>query len=88
MIPCWRAAIAIVAAACVVLYGTLVGVGVAALLAAFNVFRRAANPHIAELGRLSDGDFGDLERLGQRLEDHLFRLQVGRRDEVGRRRSG
>ena len=55
-------AIAIVAAGCVVLYGTLVGVGVAALLAAFNVFRRAANPHISELGRLSDGDFGDLER--------------------------
>ena len=55
-------AIAIVAAACVVLYGTLVGVGVAALMAAFNVFRRAAKPHIAELGRLDHDDFADIER--------------------------
>ena len=55
-------AIAIVAAGCVVLYGTLVGVGVAALLAAFNVFRRASMPHIAELGRLDGDDFGDIER--------------------------
>ena len=54
--------IAIVAAACVVLYGTLVGVGVAALMAAFNVFRRAAKPHIAELGRLDGDDFADIER--------------------------
>jgi len=55
-------AIAVVAATCVVLYGTLVGVGVAALLAAFNVFRRASNPHMAELGRLSGDDFADVER--------------------------
>ena len=55
-------AIAIVAATCVVLYGTLVGVGVAALMAAFNVFRRAAKPHIAELGRLEGDDFADIER--------------------------
>jgi hypothetical protein len=55
-------AIAAVAAACVVLYGTLVGVGVAALLAAFNVFRRASKPHIAELGRMSGEDFADVER--------------------------
>ena len=55
-------AIAVVAATCVVLYGTLVGVGVAALLAAFNVFRRASNPHMAELGRLNGDDFADLER--------------------------
>lgn len=55
-------AIAIVAASCVVLYGTLVGVGVAALLAAFNVFRRAAKPHIAELGRLAGDDFADIGR--------------------------
>ena len=54
--------VAIVAAACVVLYGTLVGVGVAALMAAFNVFRRAAKPHIAELGRLDGDDFADIER--------------------------
>jgi len=67
-------AIAIVAAGCVVLYGTLVGVGVAALLAAFNVFRRAANPHISELGRLADGDFGDIERSGdaQRIRGILI----------------
>ena len=44
------------------LYGTLVGVGVAALLAAFNVFRRASTPHIAELGRLEGDDFADIDR--------------------------
>ena len=54
--------IAIVAAACVVLYGTLVGVGVAALMAAFNVFRRAAKPHMAELGRMAGDDFADISR--------------------------
>ena len=36
----------------VILYGTLAGVGIAVLLAAVNVFRRAATPTIEELGRL------------------------------------
>jgi len=56
-------AIAIAAALGVILYGTLVGVGVAVGLAALNVFRRAARPAIAELGRLPGTDvFADLER--------------------------
>jgi high affinity sulfate transporter 1 len=47
-------AIAIAAVAGVLLYGTLAGVGVAAGLAALNVFRRAAQPRIDELGRVGD----------------------------------
>ena len=43
-------AIAIAAVMGVLLYGTLAGVGLAALLAAVNVFRRAADPRIDELG--------------------------------------
>ncbi len=31
-------------------------------MAAFNVFRRAAKPHIAELGQLDGDDFADIER--------------------------
>jgi len=54
--------VAIVAAVCVVAYGTLVGVGVAALLAALNVFVRASRPHMAELGRVSHDDFADVAR--------------------------
>jgi high affinity sulfate transporter 1 len=64
----WRAArvegaIAIVATLGVILYGTLYGVAIAALLAAVNVFRRAAQPRIDELGRLPDSTiFADLTR--------------------------
>ena len=45
-------AIAIVAALGVLLYGTLFGIAIAALLSAINVFRPAAQPRIDELGRL------------------------------------
>ncbi len=56
-------AIAVTTLLGVILYGTLVGVGVAVLLASFNVFRRAARPRIAELGMLPGTDvFADLER--------------------------
>jgi high affinity sulfate transporter 1 len=55
--------IAFAAAAGVIAYGTLVGVGVAVLLAAFNVVRRAAWPPIVELGRLPNGMFADVGRV-------------------------
>jgi len=56
-------AIAIAATLGVILYGTLYGVAIAALLAAVNVFRRAAQPRIDELGRLpGSGLFADLVR--------------------------
>ena len=56
-------AIAIVATLGVILYGTLYGVAIAALLAAVNVFRRAAQPRIDELGRLPDSTiFADVAR--------------------------
>ena len=45
-------AIALAALFGVIVYGTLAGVGIAVLLAAFNVFRRAARPSIDELGRV------------------------------------
>ena len=54
--------IAVLAVAGVVFYGTLAGVGVAVLLAALNIVRRAAWPQIAELGRMADGSWRDLER--------------------------
>jgi high affinity sulfate transporter 1 len=47
----------------VLLYGTLAGVGIAVLLAALNVVRRAAWPQVDELRRLPDGrGFADTER--------------------------
>ena len=56
-------AIAVTTLLGVILYGTLVGVGVAVLLASLNVFRRSARPRIAELGMLPGTDvFADLER--------------------------
>jgi high affinity sulfate transporter 1 len=56
-------AIAIAAVAGVLLYGTLAGVGVAAGLAALNVFRRAAQPRIDELGQVESSDvFAALSR--------------------------
>jgi SulP family sulfate permease len=55
--------IAIAALVGVIVYGTLAGVGIAALLAAVNVFRRAALPRIDELGRLPGSTaFADLDR--------------------------
>ncbi len=68
VIRVWRlqpveGAIAVAATVGVLVYGTLAGVGIAAMLAAFNVFRRAAQPRIDELGRLPDsGVFADLHR--------------------------
>ena len=68
IIGIWRTipvegAIAVAATLGVILYGTLLGVGIAALLAAVNVFRRAARPRIDELGRLPDsGLFVDIAR--------------------------
>jgi sulfate permease, SulP family len=56
--------IAIIAMAGVIFYGTLVGVGIAVLLAALNIVRRAAWPQIVEEGRLSDGTWRDLARRG------------------------
>jgi SulP family sulfate permease len=58
--------IALLAVGGVVLYGTLVGVGFAVLLAALNIVRRAAWPQIAELGRTPDGSWRDLERRAGR----------------------
>ncbi|HLA16856.1 MAG TPA: SulP family inorganic anion transporter [Candidatus Limnocylindrales bacterium] len=59
-------AIAVAAVLGVILYGTLAGVGVAVILAAVNVFRRAASPRIDELGRLPDGaTFASLSRNPQ-----------------------
>jgi len=59
-------AIAVIAVLGVILYGTLAGVGIAVVLAALNVFRRAASPRIDELGRLPDGaTFASLNRNPQ-----------------------
>jgi SulP family sulfate permease len=58
--------IALLAVAGVVFYGTLTGVGFAVLLAALNIVRRAAWPQIAELGRMPDGTWRDLERRAGR----------------------
>jgi len=54
--------IALVAMSGVVFYGTLIGVGVAALLAALNIVRRAATPSIVEEVRLPDGVWADASR--------------------------
>jgi high affinity sulfate transporter 1 len=54
--------IAFMAMAGVIVYGTLVGIMIAVLLAALNIVRRAAWPQMAELGRLPDGSWHDLER--------------------------
>ena len=68
VIRVWRlqrveGAIAVAATVGVLVYGTLAGVGIAAMLAALNVFRRAAQPRIDELGRLpGSGAFADLQR--------------------------
>jgi sulfate permease, SulP family len=61
--------IAVIAMAGVILYGTLIGVGIAVLLAALNIVRRAAWPKIAEEGRLSGGVWRDVDRFrdGQRV---------------------
>ena len=55
--------IAFIAMAGVILYGTLIGVGIAVLLAALNIVRRAAWPKIAEEGRLSGGVWRDVDRF-------------------------
>jgi high affinity sulfate transporter 1 len=54
--------IALIALGGVIIYGTLVGVGVAVLLAALNIVRRSAWPQIVEEGRLADGTWRDLTR--------------------------
>ncbi len=54
--------IAIITMTGVILYGTLIGVGIAVLLAALNIVRRAAWPQIVEQGRLDDGTWRDLTR--------------------------
>jgi len=60
-------AIGLIAMSGVILYGTLVGVAIAVLLAALNIVRRAARPEILEEGRLADGSWHDLSRsLGAR----------------------
>jgi anti-anti-sigma regulatory factor len=56
-------AIALIAMLGVILYGTLIGVVIAVLLAALNIVRRAAWPQIAEEGRLPDGSYRGLERM-------------------------
>ena len=55
-------AIALVAMVGVMVYGTLVGVGIAVLLAALNIVRRAASPPMVEEVRLPDGRWGDRAR--------------------------
>jgi high affinity sulfate transporter 1 len=55
-------AIALVAMAGVILYGTLVGVVIAVLLAALNIVRRAAAPPIVEEVRRPDGTWRDAAR--------------------------
>ncbi|MDH4142404.1 MAG: SulP family inorganic anion transporter [Chloroflexota bacterium] len=62
--------IAFIAMVGVILYGTLVGVGIAVLLAALNIVRRAAAPYIAEEGRTDDGTWRDVVRRtdGRRVE--------------------
>ena len=55
-------AIALVAMAGVILYGTLVGVVIAVLLAALNIVRRAAAPPIVEEIRRPDGTWRDAAR--------------------------
>jgi SulP family sulfate permease len=57
-----EAVIALIAMTGVIVYGTLVGVGIAVLLAALNIVRRAAWPRIVELGRQHDGSWRDLQR--------------------------
>ena len=54
--------IALIAMTGVILYGTLVGVAIAVLLAALNIVRRAARPEIVEEGRLPEGSWHDLSR--------------------------
>ncbi len=46
----------------VIIYGTLVGVAIAVLLATLNIVRRSASPDLAEEGRLPDGSWHDLSR--------------------------
>ncbi|HEY8168983.1 MAG TPA: SulP family inorganic anion transporter [Candidatus Limnocylindrales bacterium] len=72
--------IAIAAALGVVLYGTLMGVVIAVLLATLDVFRRAATPRIVELGREpTSGEFLDLSRwtAAQRVPGVLVLRQSG-----------
>ena len=54
--------IALITMTGVILYGTLIGVMLAVLLAALNIVRRAAWPHVVEEGRLRTGLWRDLER--------------------------
>jgi sulfate permease, SulP family len=54
--------IAFITMAGVILYGTLIGVAIAVLLAALNIVRRAAWPQIVEVGRLPNGTWRDLGR--------------------------
>jgi len=62
--------IALIALSGVVLYGTLIGVALAVLLATLNIVRRAAVPPIVEVGRRLDGTWRDIARWGdaQRLD--------------------
>ena len=55
--------IALITMTGVILYGTLLGVALAVLLAALNIVRRAAWPHITEEGRLPNGTWRDLARV-------------------------
>ncbi len=55
-------AIALAAMIGVILYGTLVGVGIAVLLATLNIVRRAATPPIVEEVRQANGLWGDRAR--------------------------
>jgi high affinity sulfate transporter 1 len=58
----------------VIVYGTLAGVGIAVLLAGFNVFRRSARPVIEELGRVhGTSTFAAVERdqTAERLDGTL-----------------
>jgi high affinity sulfate transporter 1 len=69
-------AIALIALTGVVLYGTLVGVAIAVLLAALNIVRRAAWPEIVEEGRLSVGSWHDLTRtIGARRVQGVVTLR-------------
>ena len=62
--------IALIALGGVIVYGTLVGVGIAVLLAALNIVRRSAWPEIVEERRRPDGDWRDHGRHadGRRVE--------------------
>ena len=69
-------AIGLIAMSGVILYGTLVGVAIAVLLAALNIVRRAARPEILEEGRLADGSWHDLSRsLGARRVESVVTLR-------------